>query len=94
MAKVLKQRKIPQRKCVACGERGDKKNLMRIVKNKEGEVFLDPTGKANGRGTYVHLTKECVEKSIKTKAIQRSFQIEVPDKIFEELEEEVRNIEK
>lgn len=94
MTKVLKQRKIPQRKCVACGERGDKKSLMRIVKNKEGEVFLDPTGKANGRGTYLHLTEECVEKSIKTRAIQRSFQSEVPDKIFEELKEEVKNIEK
>lgn len=94
MAKVMKQRKIPQRKCVACGERGDKKSLMRIVKTKEGNIFLDPTGKANGRGTYLHLTNECLEKSIKTKAIQRSFEIEVPEEIFKELSKEVEKIEK
>ena len=94
MSKVVKQRKIPQRKCVACGERGDKKSLMRIVKTKEGEIFLDSTGKANGRGTYVHLTSECIEKSIKTRAIQRSFQTDIPEEIFEELKKEVKNIEK
>lgn len=90
MAKIVKQKKVPQRKCVACGERGDKKSLMRVVKTKEGEMFLDPTGKANGRGTYVHLTKECVERAKKTKAIERSFQVEVPEEIFSKLEEEVK----
>ncbi len=94
MAQVVKQRKIPQRKCVACGEHGDKKQLMRIVKTKEGEIFLDPTGKANGRGTYVHLSNECIEKSIKSKAIERSFKMAMPKEIYDLLKEELAKIEK
>ena len=47
-----KSKKIPQRKCIACQKRGDKKTLIRIVKNKENEIFLDPTARANGRGAY------------------------------------------
>lgn len=93
MAQVLKQRKIPQRKCVACGERGDKKILMRIVKNKDGEIFLDPGGKANGRGTYVHLSKECIAKCEKTKAIEKSFKTMIPKEIYDALKEELGKVE-
>lgn len=50
---MQKVKKVPQRKCIACQERDSKKGLIRIVKNKEGEIFLDPTGKANGRGAYI-----------------------------------------
>ncbi|MDO4710887.1 MAG: YlxR family protein [Peptostreptococcaceae bacterium] len=84
---MLKQRKIPQRKCVACNERDDKKQLMRIVKNKEGEIFLDPGGKANGRGTYIHLSRECIERAIKTKAIERSIKADLPREIYDLLKE-------
>ena len=94
MAQQIKPRKIPQRKCVACNEHGDKKKLMRIVKNKEGEIFLDPTGKANGRGTYIHLAEECIEKSIKTKAIERSIKAELPADLYEKLKEEFSKSEK
>lgn len=93
MAQVVKQRKIPQRKCVACNERGDKRQLMRIVKNKEGEIFLDPTGKANGRGTYIHLSKECIEKSIKAKSLERSIKAEIPESIYDLLKEELKKNE-
>ncbi len=94
MAQQMKQRKIPQRKCVACGEHGDKKKLMRIVKNKEGEIFLDPTSKANGRGTYIHLSDECIERAIKTKAIERSIKAEIPADLYEKLKEENSKSEK
>lgn len=93
MAQVIKQRKIPQRKCVACGDRDNKKQLMRIVKNKEGEIFLDPTGKANGRGTYIHIAKECIEKAFKTKAIERSIKAEMPGEIYDRLKEELEKSE-
>lgn len=92
MTQAPKQRKIPQRKCIACGLRGDKKQLIRIVKNKEGEIFLDPSGKANGRGTYIHLAQDCIEKAMKTKAIERSFKVEVPQEVFEKLKEAMNGI--
>ena len=50
---MQKTKKVPQRKCIACQERDSKKGLIRIVKNKEGQIFLDPIGKANGRGAYI-----------------------------------------
>ncbi|MDO5062331.1 MAG: YlxR family protein [Peptostreptococcaceae bacterium] len=93
MAQVVKQRKIPQRKCVACNERGDKRQLIRIVKNKEGEIFLDPTGKANGRGTYIHLSKECIERSIKGKSLEKSIKAEIPESIYDLLKEELKKSE-
>ena len=61
---MIKQKKIPQRKCIACQERDSKKGLTRIVKTKEGEIFLDPTGKANGRGAYICKDVECMKKAI------------------------------
>lgn len=94
MAQPIKVKKIPQRKCVACNERSDKKKLMRIVKNKEGEIFMDKTGKANGRGTYIHISEDCIEKAIKTKAIERSIKAEIPSELFDQLKEELKNSEK
>ena len=64
---MQKVKKVPQRKCIACQERDSKKGLIRIVKNKEGEIFLDPTGKANGRGAYICKSAECLKKAIKSK---------------------------
>ena len=50
---MQKQKKVPQRKCIVCQTRDAKKGLIRVVKNKENEIFIDPTGRANGRGAYV-----------------------------------------
>ena len=94
MAQVGKERKVPQRKCIACSERGDKKQLMRIVKNKDGEVFIDPTGKANGRGAYIHLSEDCLNKAIKNHLLERSFKASVPKELFDQLKEELLKIEK
>ena len=65
---MQKTKKVPQRKCIACQERDSKKGLIRIVKNKEGQIFLDPIGKANGRGAYICKDAECLKKAIKSKA--------------------------
>ena len=62
---MKKVKKIPQRKCIVCQDRDSKKELMRIVKNKEGEIFLDPSGRANGRGAYICKDSECLKKAIK-----------------------------
>lgn len=86
---MQKVKKIPQRKCIACQDRDNKKELIRIVKNKEGQIFLDKTGKANGRGAYICNCKECLEKAIKSKALNRSFKIDVADEVYEGLMKEI-----
>lgn len=82
---MKKSKKVPQRKCVACQERREKKDLVRVVRNKEGEIFLDKTGKANGRGAYVCANKECMEKAIKTKAFNRAFKLNVDEEVYNHL---------
>ena len=61
----MKQRKIPQRKCIVCGENKDKNDLIRIVKNKEEGIILDPTGKKNGRGAYICKNEICINEAKK-----------------------------
>lgn len=89
---MQKIKKVPQRKCIACQERDSKKGLIRIVKNKDGQIFLDPTGKANGRGAYICNDAECL-KAIKSKALNRAFKIEVPNEVYENLLEELQKHE-
>lgn len=78
-------RKIPLRKCLATQEQLPKKDLIRIVRNKEGEVFVDPTGKMNGRGAYLKRSLEAVDLAKKKKLLERSLQVEIPEEIFDEL---------
>ena len=78
-------KKIPLRRCVVTKEQLPKGELLRIVKNKEGEIFIDLTGKANGRGAYICKDSECLKKAIKSKALNRAFKMEVPDEIYEKL---------
>ena len=66
MINLQKQKKIPQRKCIACQDRDAKRDLVRIVKNKEGQIFLDKTGKANGRGAYIKKDLSVLEQAKKT----------------------------
>ncbi|MDK2585031.1 YlxR family protein [Romboutsia sedimentorum] len=90
---MQKQKKIPQRKCIACQERDSKKGLIRIVKNKDGKIFLDESGKANGRGAYICKDVECLKKAIKTKALNKSFKIEVHNEVYENLLKELESYE-
>ena len=90
---LLKVKKIPQRKCVACQDRDSKKTLVRIVKTKEGQIFLDLTGKANGRGAYICNDSECLEKAIKSNALGRAFKQEIPQEVYAKLREEIKNNE-
>ena len=86
---MQKQKKIPQRKCIACQDRDAKRDLVRIVKNKEGQIFLDKTGKANGRGAYICNCVECLNKAIKSKALSRAFKMEVHEEVYESLRKEI-----
>ncbi|SHG94869.1 hypothetical protein SAMN02745245_00122 [Anaerosphaera aminiphila DSM 21120] len=82
MAKI---KKVPMRKCIGCGNSKPKKELIRIVKNKDNEIFLDKTGKKNGRGAYICFNEECLEKAIKSKALNRAFEMEIKEETYNDL---------
>ncbi|MCI5839168.1 MAG: YlxR family protein [Peptoniphilaceae bacterium] len=82
----MKQKKIPIRKCVICAENKPKKDLIRIVNNKEEGISVDPTGKKNGRGAYICRSVECLEKAKKTKKLDKIFKTKIDDSVYEEIE--------
>lgn len=78
-------KKIPLRTCVVTKEKLPKRELTRVVRTPEGEVVVDTTSKANGRGVYLKLDKEVIEKAKKTKVLDKNLEVIVPDNIYEEL---------
>lgn len=82
-------KKIPLRKCAATGEMKPKKEMVRIVRSKEGDVSIDPSGKKAGRGTYVSKTKEAVELAKKKNVFSRQLNAEVPASLYDDLLEHV-----
>lgn len=82
---MVKTRKIPLRKSVVSGEIIDKRDLLRVVKTKEGDVFIDPTGKKNGRGAYIKLDNGEAILAKKKQVFNRSFSMEVPEAFYDEL---------
>lgn len=86
-------RKIPMRKCIGCQEMKHKKEMMRILKTTENEIVLDTTGKKNGRGAYICFSKECFEKAVKSRALERSLKMNIPQEIYESLKKEIDVIE-
>lgn len=78
-------RKEPLRKCLATNEKLAKKDLIRVVRNNEGKVFIDLTGKANGRGAYIKKSLEAIELAKKRKCFQRALECEIDESIYEEL---------
>lgn len=86
---VRKLKNVPKRTCLGCNEIKPKRELIRIVKNKENQIFLDKTGKANGRGAYICNNITCLEKAIKAKRLERTFEIKISEEIYEELRESI-----
>ena len=82
-------KKKPQRTCIGCNEQKDKSDLIRIVMNKEGNISIDKIGKANGRGAYICNNIECLEKAIKSKKLERSFERKIDDTIYNSLRNEI-----
>ena len=86
-------KKIPMRMCTGCREMKPKKELIRVVKNSEGEIKLDTTGKLNGRGAYICKCSECLKKAQKSNALSRAFECNVSNEIYIELAKELEAIE-
>ncbi len=82
-------KKIPQRTCVGCNSQKNKNELIRIVIDKEGNISVDKTGRANGRGAYICNDPDCLEKAIKNKRIERSFETTISDEIYDELRKQI-----
>ena len=80
-------KKIPMRSCVITKEKLPKKDLIRVVRTPDGEVIIDTVGKANGRGSYLKKDIEVIKKAKSNKLLNRVLEVEIPDKIYEELEE-------
>lgn len=78
-------KKIPMRQCLGCREMKPKKELLRVVRSPEGEVSLDLRGKASGRGAYVCAAPECLKRAVKTKALARAFETEIPQEVYDRL---------
>ena len=81
----MKQKKIPLRTCVVTKEKLEKKDLIRVVKNNEGVVSVDLTGKANGRGAYIKKSIEVLNDAIKSTVLERHLETTISDEIYEEL---------
>lgn len=86
-------KKIPLRKCVGCQEMKNKREMIRILKTSENEFMLDATGRKNGRGAYLCFSKECFEKAVKCKGLERSFKQSIPKEVYEKLEKELDELE-
>jgi hypothetical protein len=82
-------KKIPMRQCVGCREMKPKKELVRVVKSPEGEISMDLRGKAPGRGAYVCHSVECLRRAMKSRALERGFEMTIPQEIYERLQAEL-----
>ena len=85
----MQQKKIPQRQCMGCRERKEKRELIRVVRSPEGAVSLDFRGKAPGRGAYICPDMACLKKAIRSKALERSLEVAIPEEIYARLEQEM-----
>src|SRR5690625_5516025 len=90
---MARKRKVPLRKCVVMNEMKPKEEMIRVVRNKEGEVFVDPSGKKNGRGAYLSKDLAVIEKAEKQRTLNQLFNVEIDQAIYEELKQMVRSEE-
>lgn len=88
----LKQKKVPLRMCLGCQEMKPKRELIRIVKNKENEISIDATGKKQGRGAYICKSPECFEKARKGKRLEKAFETKIDEDIYEMLKQQLEGM--
>ena len=81
----MKMRKIPMRTCVVTREKCKKKDLLRVVRDNNGNVFVDDTNKANGRGAYLKKDKDVILKAKDSKVLERHLEVKIPESIYDEL---------
>ena len=85
----MKTRKIPMRMCVGCREMKEKRELLRIVKNAEGQISFDRVGKAPGRGAYICRSEECLTKAVRQRQLERALETKIDEAVFQQLMEEI-----
>ena len=83
------QKKIPQRQCMGCRERKAKREMIRVVRGTDGNVSLDFGGKMNGRGAYICPDPECLKKARRSKALDRSLEVTIPEEVYDRLQREI-----
>ena len=83
------EKRVPMRKCVGCGEMIGKKGAVRVVRDKDGNVSVDPTGKKSGRGAYVCKDAKCLELAVKGRKLERSFKCAIPAEIYDLIAKEL-----
>ena len=87
----MKVKKIPMRTCVVTKEQLPKRELLRIVRDKEGKVGIDLTGKANGRGAYIKKNLDVVEEAQKSKILEKKLEVIIPDELYQEIKTIIQN---
>ena len=85
------QKKIPQRQCMGCRERKPKREMIRVVRGTDGTVSLDFGGKMNGRGAYICPNPDCLAKAIRSKALDRSLEVTIPETVYDRLRKEMED---
>ena len=85
---MAKTKSVPMRMCISCREMKEKKQMIRVVKNADGEIFADGTGKAAGRGAYICRAEQCQKKLADKKLLHKAFSMLVPDEVYRGVEEE------
>ena len=84
-------KKIPMRSCVVTHEKLPKNELIRVVRGTDGQVFVDFTSKANGRGAYIKADLDVLDKAIKSKILEKHLEVKIPDEVYEEIRKYVEN---
>jgi len=86
---TMKEKKLPQRRCIGCGETKLKRDLIRVVRDPGGVVSVDPTGKKSGRGAYLCKNPACLKRAHKTRQLARNLDCPIPDDLIETLSEAI-----
>ena len=88
----MSMKKVPLRQCIGCGEMKNKREMIRVIKTAEGEIFADATGGKNGRCTYLCPSMVCFKKAVKNKGLERSFKMAIPQEVYQALEKEMEKL--
>ena len=89
----MSMKKVPLRQCIGCGEMKSKREMIRVIKTPEDEILLDATGRKNGRGAYLCRSSDCLKKARKSKGLERSFKMSIPNEVYDQLEKEFEEFE-
>ena len=85
----MKPRRIPQRMCIGCQEMKSKRELVRVVRTPQGDLLVDDTGKMSGRGAYLCPQADCLRAAVKGKRLQRALEVDVPETVWQALEDKI-----